>query len=84
MLPLKSSSRFQLDLGIAATFEAAGAECFGIPPANFDVPIDMPRGFLSATTIGLPWLCAKGKEEVVVVVAAADCITAIMIDRDKK
>lgn len=52
MLPLKSSSRFQLSLG-ASIFEVAGAEAFGIPPANLDVPMDMLRESLAATR-GLP------------------------------
>lgn len=65
-------------MGAAAAFEAAGAEGFGVPLANLDVPIDMLRGFLAAQR-EVPWLGAKGKEEV----AAADCITAIMIDRIK-
>ena len=57
MLPLKSSSRFQLGLG-AAIFGAAGAEAFGIAPANLDVPIEVLRGFLAAVTRGVPWLVA--------------------------
>lgn len=40
-------------MGAAAAFEAAGAEAFGIPPANFDVSIDMLRGSLTATTRGM-------------------------------
>ena len=80
MLPLKSSSRLQLGLGAAATFEAAGVEAFGIPPANLDVSIDMLRGSLAATR-GAPWLGAKGKEEVA---TAADCIASIMIYREQK
>ena len=74
MLPLKSSSRFQLDLGSAEFLEEAGAEVFGVPPANLDVPIDMPRGFLGAVMRGVPWLGAKGREEV-----ATDCTRCIMI-----
>ena len=74
MLLLKSSSRFQLDLSSADFLEQAGAEVFGVPPANLDVHMDMPRGFFSVVMRGVPWLDAKGREEV-----AVDCTRCIMI-----
>lgn len=56
MLPLKSSSRFQLALG-ASAFEVAGVESFGTPPANPDVPMDMLTGFFEVAGVesfGMP------------------------------
>lgn len=60
---------------VAAAFGVAGAESFGITPANLDEPIDMFKGFLAAAASrGVLWLGGKGEEEV-----AADCITSDMI-----
>lgn len=53
----------------------AGVEVFGISPANLDVPMDMLRGFLAATTRGVPQVGVKGKEKGVV-----NCLRSIMID----
>ena len=50
LLPLKSSSRFQLSLD-ATAFEVDGVEAFGISPANFDVPMDMLRVFLGKVEV---------------------------------
>lgn len=53
MLPLRSSSRFQLGLGVVV-FRVAGAEGLGITAAKLDVPLIILRG----------WPGVKGKEGV--------------------
>lgn len=55
----------------------AEVEFFGMPAANLDVPMDMPRGFL-AVARGMPSIGVYGEEKGV-----ASCLRSIMINQYK-